>query len=141
MRKRSTSFDFPTAESPSKMIFTAPLEVTCTCGLEQRQDFEWCAHDTHQARCGDRHEIQKKVFNKSPLQDERLKVGSAKYPTGVKPRSFSPKTAHLRRLALRHPPFPSAPASMTRGDVGASHCQRVRERQRSGILKEFLIPL
>ena len=28
MRNRSTSFDFPTAESPSRIIFTAPFEVT-----------------------------------------------------------------------------------------------------------------
>ena len=28
MRNLSTSFDFPTAESPSKITFTAPFEVT-----------------------------------------------------------------------------------------------------------------
>ena len=29
IRNRSTSLDFPTAESPSKMTFTAFLDVTC----------------------------------------------------------------------------------------------------------------
>ena len=124
MRKRSTSLDFPTAESPSRMIFTAPFEVTCV--PMQQNMVSW--GDDGVARVSNERNFRHKSATHKP------EPSIWKVKCEVKSLVFSPRKVRHPLSALYHPPFHSGPAFIMGGDVVEKSGQKVKRRDQLGTL-------